>query len=380
MLCFRAMRVDASTRVFIGWSGEPSRTVASALNRWIPAVIPGVEPWMSEENIAPGYRWAEQLSEILQSTRFGIVCVTAVNQSSSWLNFEAGILAARMSFSQVCPYLIDLASSELQGPLTQFQGVPSSQAGTLALLTAINQAFGSLVTSDLLHQSFTKHWPKLKKTLTRLPEASPGTASSARDWPEVKTGKSLVAKLSRFSSLQRRLFREILKCDSRLKPHVFKTFFKSKNRIGGDSTDGLYVHTLQERLSISRPEVIYRCKELENDGLISILQLTDLCFRATDPVIRLTNNSPGLILGALYSPQEIANPTPEVFCGTTHYKDGHIDYRTDLDGVPLEGGFRINDTGLPGDYEFLNGRVTKIITAEGKPLSRDEWPSWETGK
>ena len=373
------MNDEVSSRLFIGWSGEPSRTVASALNKWIPIVLPGVDAWMSEEAIVPGHRWSEKLLDTLLTTRFGIICVTAVNQSSSWLNFEAGILAAKMTVGRVCPYLIDLPSSELKGPLTQFQGVPATESGTLGLLIAINKAFGSIVGSDSLQQSFTKHWPKLKKVLTRLPEASEGTESSARLWPDVKTGASLATKLSTISLLQRHLFREILKSDNRLKPSVFMTLFRSKNRIGGDRGDGLYVHTLMQDFSLGRPEVIYRCKELEKEGLISSLQLTDICFRVTEPIIRLTNRWPKMILGALYSAQELASPSLEVFVGNTHYKDGHIDYRTDLGGVPLEGRFRITHTGLPGIYEFVNGRVTKIITTEGKELAPSDWPTWETG-
>jgi hypothetical protein len=373
------MNDEALPRLFIGWSGEPSRTVASALNKWIPIVLPGVEAWMSEEAIVPGYRWSEKLSDILLTSRFGIVCVTAVNQSSSWLNFEAGILAAKMSIGRVCPYLIDLPSSELKGPLTQFQGVPATESGTLALMVAITEAFGSTLGSDVLRESFTKHWPKLRRVLTRLPEASEGTASSARLWPEVKTGASLATKLSTISLSQRRLFREILKSDNRLKPGIFKTFFRSKNRIGGDRSDGLYVHTLMQNLSLDRPDIIYRCKELEKEGLISSTQLTDICFRTTEPVIRLTNRWPKMILGALYSAQELANPPLEAFIGVVHYKNGHIDYRTDLDDVPLEGQFRITDTGLPGIYEFVNGRITRIINTEGKEVSPNDWPAWEIG-
>lgn len=300
------MNSETSARLFIGWSGEPSRTVASALKGWIPKVLADVEVWMSEEDIAPGYRWSEKLDDVLLTTTFGIVCVTAINQSSSWLNFEAGILAAKMSIGRVCPYLIDLPSSELRGPLAQFQGIPADESGTLELLVAVNKAFASRVDSGFLHQSFAKQWPKLKRVLTRLPEASEGTASSARIWPGVKTGKSLAAKLSTISLLQRRMFREILKSDYRLNPNVSKIFFGSKNRIGGNRDAGLYVGRLMQDLSLNRPEVIYRCKELESEGLISSSQLTDISFRATEPVVRLTNRSPKMILTVLYSSQELA--------------------------------------------------------------------------
>jgi hypothetical protein len=40
-------------KVFISWSGEPSRTIASALNDWLEGVLPQVEPWMSDDQGAP---------------------------------------------------------------------------------------------------------------------------------------------------------------------------------------------------------------------------------------------------------------------------------------------------------------------------------------
>jgi hypothetical protein len=33
-------------RVFIGWSGEPSRSIAKALHDWLQGVVQRVEPWM----------------------------------------------------------------------------------------------------------------------------------------------------------------------------------------------------------------------------------------------------------------------------------------------------------------------------------------------
>lgn len=43
--------MDARVKVFIGWSGEQSRSVAQALRGWLRTVVQHVEPWMSDEDI-----------------------------------------------------------------------------------------------------------------------------------------------------------------------------------------------------------------------------------------------------------------------------------------------------------------------------------------
>jgi hypothetical protein len=43
-------------RVFISWSGEPSRSIAQALGDWLPMVVQHVEAWMSDMDIESGGR------------------------------------------------------------------------------------------------------------------------------------------------------------------------------------------------------------------------------------------------------------------------------------------------------------------------------------
>src|SRR4051794_9109874 len=106
-------------KVLLSWSGEPSRSVAAALRQWLPDVVQSVRPWMSEADIEAGARWGERIQRELNETRFGILCVTPQSMQAPWLLFEAGALAKTIQDTYVCPYLIGVEVSELQGPLTQ---------------------------------------------------------------------------------------------------------------------------------------------------------------------------------------------------------------------------------------------------------------------
>jgi hypothetical protein len=71
-------------KVFLGWSGALSHQVAIAFYKWLPQVIQSVKPSISSEAIAKGSRWASTIAKELESTRFGIICVTTENANSPW--------------------------------------------------------------------------------------------------------------------------------------------------------------------------------------------------------------------------------------------------------------------------------------------------------
>jgi len=67
-------------KVFISWSGETSKAVATALYDWLPEVIQNGQPWISNHDIHLG----EQLPEL----KIGILCLTPDNLSAPWILFE----------------------------------------------------------------------------------------------------------------------------------------------------------------------------------------------------------------------------------------------------------------------------------------------------
>jgi len=95
--------------------------------------------------------------------------------------FEAGALSKSITDSHVVPYLIGFQSSQLQGPLSQFQAVQADRQGTSKLIQLINSALGNTVASDVLKDSFDLFWPQLESELARITsEATAITLPPAR--------------------------------------------------------------------------------------------------------------------------------------------------------------------------------------------------------
>lgn len=124
-------------KIFISWSGTRSQHLAQELREWLPLVLHYVEPWMSEQDIQAGDRWAQSVAGELSTSNFGIVCVTPDNQNSPWLLFEAGALAKSLDTGRVIPLLLDLDLAQLTGPLAQFQAKKLSRNGMAEIINTI---------------------------------------------------------------------------------------------------------------------------------------------------------------------------------------------------------------------------------------------------
>ncbi|RWR47594.1 toll/interleukin-1 receptor domain-containing protein [Sinirhodobacter ferrireducens] len=108
-------------KVFISWSGTRSRAVATALKDWLPIILEGIEPWVSDKDISAGERWAQSVAGELEAANFGIICITPENLNADWILFESGALSKSMQDARVIPLLFDLDFSDISGPLAQFQ-------------------------------------------------------------------------------------------------------------------------------------------------------------------------------------------------------------------------------------------------------------------
>lgn len=161
-------------KVFISWSGERSKQIAVALKPFLSDVIQSVQCFMSEADIAAGSNWSTRLLQELESTNFGILCLTPENAGAAWPLFEAGALAKSIVNARVCPYLFGLAKTDVQWPLAQFQASLVDEDGTRAIVNSINRSMDvAKLDEQTLERAFTRCWPEYQTKLSAIPRTVP---------------------------------------------------------------------------------------------------------------------------------------------------------------------------------------------------------------
>lgn len=180
--------------VFIGWSGERSKALASLLRTWLGNIFHAVRPWMSDHDIEAGAPWESELFATLREARFAVVCVTGDNLDSAWLQFEAGAACQALDTNRVCPLLLDNKKEEITSPLKHFQMLGCSEEDFQKLIRSINAQLPSdqQRTEDQLRTAFSKWWSDLAEGIARVPAAT--TAKTKRELDDVANETLLLAR------------------------------------------------------------------------------------------------------------------------------------------------------------------------------------------
>lgn len=160
-------------KVFISWSGTSSRLVAEALSDWLQRVIQAVKPFYSPD-IDKGAKWSNEIDNVLEETRFGIICLTPDNLRSEWIHYEAGALSKTKDAS-IWTFLLGLKPSEVKQPLGRFQHTVAEKADVWKMVKSINtklvEISGESVRESLLEEIFEENWSKLEKKLVKAKES-----------------------------------------------------------------------------------------------------------------------------------------------------------------------------------------------------------------
>ncbi len=158
---------DKTMKVFVSWSGELSQKFAGALKEWLEQCIQSVEVFFSSEDIEKGDNWQLKLSNELQDTNYGIVCLTTENIDAPWIHFEAGALS-KMLDSKVMILAMNVNFSDIKGPLKAFQATKFERDDILKLLKTINSVQEKPLGDEKLKNSFEAFWPQFKDKIDQI--------------------------------------------------------------------------------------------------------------------------------------------------------------------------------------------------------------------
>ncbi len=163
--------------IFLSWSGERSKQVAELLKVWLSNVIQASEPFLSTKDIDRGAIWFMDIANSLASINIGIICVTEENKNSPWILFESGALTKGLTSSRVCPFLIDLESTNIiNNPLSQFNHTLPNEEILFELLKTVNKAITDKPLTDvILKNSFETFYPQFKKQFGEIIQRTQST-------------------------------------------------------------------------------------------------------------------------------------------------------------------------------------------------------------
>ena len=179
-------------RIFISWSGNKSKAVAELWKRWIKQVLQGTDPWTSTRDIEGGATWFTEISDSLNESGFGIVCLTQENKVAPWIHYEAGGLAKGLTKNRVATFLIDLTPGDVQNPLGQFHHTQADKESVQKLVATINKGLSGPNQLDdaTLLSVFEKWWPDFEAEFTSI-----GKQNSAAQHGDPRTEASYLVEI-----------------------------------------------------------------------------------------------------------------------------------------------------------------------------------------
>jgi len=118
--------------------------------------------------------------------------------------FEAGAISKKVDQSLVCPILIGIENSDINGPLTQFQTTLFEKADFKRLVSDLNKANKSnTLEESVLHTVFEKFWPELESKINSIIESSNSGEASSSDLRSDREILEEVLDLARALAIQK---------------------------------------------------------------------------------------------------------------------------------------------------------------------------------
>jgi hypothetical protein len=276
--------MEKKMKVFISWSGEKSKKYGEILKDWLPVVLQFVKPYFTPSDIEKGTRWNSDIAKELDSSKFGIICVTRENIHSDWVLFEAGALSKRLEESRVCPILFGLQNTDVTGPLKQFQTTDFNKKDFKKLVDAINNNHvENKLQQKVLDPVFEKWWPDLEQKINLIL-----SQSEQSDNTPMRSERELLEEILELSRLSSKYLRKTI---TQINPDALIHLIKNYIELHNDQVEGIggYQETLNY-LKNMKKAIIYisrkvRARDPELEDLIDQLDtLTFKCEKKEDDI------------------------------------------------------------------------------------------------
>ena len=206
-------------KVFLSWAGIDSQYIASTLRDWLPQVLQSVDPWMSTE-IEKGESWDTAISDGLNESTVGILCLTKDSISSNYLHYEAGAIA-NVKNAKVCTFLYGIKNADVKQPLGRFQHTRFEKEEVFKLLSTINgklnEANERSLTELQLRKALDLNWDELVESLDKTPLSE----STVVERPDRELLEEILQMMRTFTSLTSEV--DLSKSKNLTGEHLFST-------------------------------------------------------------------------------------------------------------------------------------------------------------
>ena len=190
-------------KVFIGWSGQTSKEVASILKVWLPQMNPHIETFMSSEDVRLEVSWKAEIMNKMRETDYALLCVTRENLNSPWLCFETGVFMGG-NVPRVNAILFDVSPSQVSGPLQMFPLIEADKINLRLMVYSLNQLCETQCPIDELKRIFDGVYPTVEKMFAQVRESQKDALpADARDAQDLK--REIVAVNSKLDAILSRL-------------------------------------------------------------------------------------------------------------------------------------------------------------------------------
>lgn len=105
---------------FISWSGTRELLIAKAIKKWLTAVVPETQPFISPD-LDKGQPWFDALAKKLQDAEIGFMCLAPPRVASDWQLVEAGAIWKAARRGGLFPICFGISKTDVPEPLRVFQ-------------------------------------------------------------------------------------------------------------------------------------------------------------------------------------------------------------------------------------------------------------------